>query len=79
MHRLRLRPVGNCQGNCPHAAAGRPRWVLAELTGVAACNISGVPLRSSLLLPVINESYGKAYDVPLPRGEQLLEARRYPR
>ena len=45
--------------------------VLAAPTGVAAFNISGVTLHSSLLLPVVNQSYGKTCDVPLPRGEQL--------
>ena len=45
--------------------------VLAAPTGVAAFNINGITLHSSLLLPVINKSYGKACDVPLPRGEQL--------
>ena len=45
--------------------------VLAAPTGVAAFNISGVTLHSCLLLPVVNQSYGKTCDVPLPRGEQL--------
>lgn len=45
--------------------------VLSGPTGVAACNVNGVTLHSSLLLPVVNNSYGKACDVPLPRGEQL--------
>ena len=45
--------------------------VLAAPTGVAAFNINGITLHSSLLLPVVNQSYGKTCDVPLPRGEQL--------
>lgn len=45
--------------------------VLAAPTGVAAFNINGTTLHSSLLLPVQNQSYGKVCDVPLPRGEQL--------
>lgn len=45
--------------------------VLSAPTGVAAFNINGTTLHSSLLLPVVNQSYGKACDVPLPRGEQL--------
>ena len=45
--------------------------VLSAPTGVAAFNINGTTLHSSLLLPVVNDSYGKACDVPLPRGEQL--------
>ena len=45
--------------------------VLAAPTGVAAFNINGMTLHSSLLLPVKNKSYGKMCDVPLPRGEQL--------
>ena len=45
--------------------------VLAAPTGVAAFNINGTTLHSSLLLPVQNQSYGKVGDVPLPRGEQL--------
>lgn len=45
--------------------------VLAAPTGVAAFNVNGITLHSSLLLPVENQSYGKVCDVPLPRGEQL--------
>ena len=45
--------------------------VLAAPTGIAAFNINGTTLHSSLLLPVQNQSYGKVCDVPLPRGEQL--------
>ena len=45
--------------------------VLSAPTGVAAFNINGATLHSSLLLPVVNQSYGKTCDVPLPRGEQL--------
>ena len=45
--------------------------VLAAPTGVAAFNVNGATLHSCLLLPVVNQSYGKACDVPLPRGGQL--------
>eukprot|EP00435_Cladocopium_sp_Y103_P012508 s558_g3.t1 len=45
--------------------------VLAAPTGVAAFNINGTTLHSSLLIPVQNQSYGKVGDLPLPRGEQL--------
>ena len=79
LHRLRLLihgPGGCGKSVVARAAAHMLRQagrgvVLAAPTGVAACNINGVTLHSSLLLPVINQSYGKACDVPLPRGEQL--------
>ena len=45
--------------------------VLAAPTGVAAFNINGTTLHTSLQLPVQNQSYGKVCDLPLPRGEQL--------
>ena len=45
--------------------------VLAAPTGVAAFNLNGITLHSSLLLPVANQSYGKTCDVPLPLAEQL--------
>lgn len=51
--------------------------VLAAPTGVAAFNINGTTLHSSLLLPVINKSYGKGCDVPNPRGEQLAALRSF--
>ena len=45
--------------------------VLAAPTSVAAFNINGTTLHTSLQLPVQNQSYGKVCDLPLPRGEQL--------
>ena len=49
--------------------------IIAAPTGVAAWNINGVTLHSCCLLPVVNQSYGKACDVPLPNGP-LLETLR---
>ncbi|CAK9074946.1 unnamed protein product [Durusdinium trenchii] len=45
--------------------------IIAAYTGAAAWNINGVTLHSCCFLPVINESYGKGCDVPLPQGPQL--------
>ena len=45
--------------------------IIAAPTGVAAWNINGVTLHSCCLLPVVNKSYGKACDLPLPSGPQL--------
>eukprot|EP00439_Symbiodinium_sp_Y106_P007136 s9091_g1.t1 len=45
--------------------------IIAAPTGVAAWNINGVTLHSCCLLPVVNKSYGKACDLPLPCGPQL--------
>lgn len=42
--------------------------IIAAYTGAAAWNINGVTLHSCCFLPVINESYGKGCDVPLPQG-----------
>ncbi|CAE7876440.1 pif1, partial [Symbiodinium necroappetens] len=49
--------------------------VIAAPTGVAAWNINGVTLHSCLLLPVVNKSYGKACDLPLPNGPHLASLR----
>ena len=45
--------------------------IIAAPTGVAAWNINGVTLHSCCLLPVVNKSYGRAGDLPLPCGPQL--------
>jgi len=45
--------------------------IIAAPTGVAAWNINGITLHSCCLLPVVNKSYGKACDLPLPCGPQL--------
>ena len=45
--------------------------IIAAPTGVAACNINGVTLHQCLFLPVVNRSYGKACDAPLPSGPNL--------
>eukprot|EP00435_Cladocopium_sp_Y103_P029919 s2382_g7.t1 len=79
MERLRLvihGPGGCGKSVVTRAAAhmlrqGGKGTVLAAPTGVAAFNVNGVTLHSSLLLPVENQSYGKVCDVLLPRGEQL--------
>eukprot|EP00435_Cladocopium_sp_Y103_P035789 s1242_g9.t1 len=79
MERLRLliHGPGGCGKSVVTKAAahmlrkGGKGTVLAAPTGVAAFNINGITLHSSLLLPVENQSYGKVCDVPLPRGEQL--------
>ena len=49
--------------------------IIAAPTGVAAWNINGVTLHSCCLLPVVNKSYGKACDLPLPSGPQLAALR----
>ena len=49
--------------------------IIAAPTGVAAWNINGVTLHSCCLLPVVNQSYGKACDVPLPSGPLLATLR----
>ena len=45
--------------------------IIAAPTGVAACNVNGVTLHQCMFLPVVNRSYGKACDAPLPRGAHL--------
>ena len=45
--------------------------IIAAPTGVAAWNTNGITLHSCCLLPVVNKSYGKACDLPLPCGPQL--------
>lgn len=79
MQRLRLLLHG--EGGCGKSVIARAAahmlrqagkgTVLAGPTGVAATNVNGSTLHSILLLPVVNQSYGRACDVPLPRGEQL--------
>ena len=75
--RLLIHGPGGCGKSVVTKAAahmlrqGGKGTVLAAPTGVAAFNINGITLHSSLLLPVQNESYGKVCDVPLPRGEHL--------
>ena len=79
MERLRLliHGPGGCGKSVVTKAAahmlrqGGKGIVLAAPTGVAAFNVNGITLHSSLLLPVENQSYGKVCDVPLPRGEHL--------
>ena len=45
--------------------------IIAAPTGVAAWNLNGITLHACALLPVINRSYAKACDLPLPSGPQL--------
>ena len=49
--------------------------IIAAPTGVAAWNINGVTLHTCCLLPVVNQSYGRACDVPLPNGPILATLR----
>lgn len=51
-------------------AAGFPVAIAAP-TGCAAFLIRGATLHSCLSLPVVNDSYGKAQDAPLPTGALL--------
>ena len=73
MERLRLliHGPGGCGKSVVNKAAahmlrqGGKGTVLAAPTGVAAFNVNGITLHSSLLLPVENRSYCKVCDVPL--------------
>ena len=49
--------------------------VIAAPTGVAAFNINGITLHQCCLLPVVNQSYGKACDMPQPDGQKLATLR----
>ncbi|CAJ1457265.1 unnamed protein product, partial [Effrenium voratum] len=78
-HRLRLiiHGAGGCGKSVVlRASAHKLREsgrgvVIAAPTGVAAFNINGVTLHTCCSLPVRNNSYGRAVDVPPPRGAQL--------
>ena len=49
--------------------------IIAAPTGVAAFNINGITLHQCCLLPVVNQSYGKACDMPQPDGQKLATLR----
>ncbi|CAJ1342080.1 unnamed protein product, partial [Effrenium voratum] len=78
-HRLRLiiHGAGGCGKSVVlRASAHKLREsgrgvVIAAPTGVAAFNINGVTLHTCCSLPIRNNSYGRAVDVPPPRGAQL--------
>ncbi|CAJ1385560.1 unnamed protein product [Effrenium voratum] len=67
----RLRQVCGSEGERAQASRERARSGHRCPTGVAAFNINGVTLHTCCSLPVRNNSYGRAVDVPPPRGAQL--------
>eukprot|EP00971_Amphidinium_carterae_P269019 5337152-Amphidinium_carterae.1 len=80
-HTERLRVLMHGAGGCGksfvlRAAAHKLREsgqgvVIAAFTGAAAFNINGITLHQCCALPVLNNSYGFASDVPPPSGARL--------
>ena len=77
----RLRTIVHGAGGCgksvvlralAHQLRSAGKGVLiAAPTGVAAANVNGATLHSLCSLPVTNQSYGRACDVPPPSGVHL--------
>ena len=80
LHMLLHGPGGSGKSVVVRAAAhvlrqSKKGCIIAAPTGVAAFNINGVTLHQCCLLPVVNQSHGKACDMPLPDRQKLATLR----